>query len=191
MTLVEVFSIFGSLASAGAIIVSLVVFNCQMRKEKINKKEQDINEQKALFTLVGNNVLEAKKTLEQVKNFSDYSLKHGKLPASLQQDFNGINCVSTSLGDFDFHVAKVVNVNFIEFILDVCRIDNKLALELLEVSKRKDEYNFEVIQRPLQFIDENGCTENLEHSIRMVTSSADYFYEKLIEIEDILSIKLN
>ena len=160
-----------------------------MKKEKENKNEQDINEQKALYTLIGNNISEAKKILEQVKNFSDYSLKHRKLPASLQQDPNGINCTSTSLGSFDFYAAKVVNVNFIEFILDICKIDNKLALELLDVSKRKDEYNFEVLQRPLQLVDKNGCTENLEMSIHMITSSANYFYEKLIELEDILSIK--
>ncbi|AFH95553.1 hypothetical protein ACU7RR_000879 [Providencia stuartii] len=189
MTVVDFFTILGSFASAGAIIVSLIVYNCQVRKEKTNKNAQDINERKALFTLIGNNVSETRSILEQVKRFSDYSQKHGKLPASLQQDSSGINCVSTSLGGFDFYTAKAVNVNFVEFILDICRIDNKLALELLDISKRKDEYNFEVLQRPLSFVDDKGTTKNLEDSIRMVTSSAEYFYEKLIEIEGILSLK--
>ncbi|WP_272670118.1 MULTISPECIES: hypothetical protein [unclassified Providencia] len=189
MTLVEGFSIFGSLASFGAIVAAILIYFFQRNSEEINKSAQVANERNALLTLISNNISEAKKILDQVKSFSDYSLKHGKLPASLQQDSSGINCISTSLGGFDFYTAKVVNVNFIEFILDICRIDNKLALELLDVSKRKDEYNFEVLQRPLLFVDEKGCTENLENSIRMVTSSANYFYEKLIEIEGILSIK--
>ncbi|MDN0017969.1 hypothetical protein QVM86_01875 [Providencia stuartii] len=143
MTVVEGFSIFGSLASAVAIIVSLIVFWVQRTNEKSAIERNTQNELKALKTLIYDEVRNNCIYLKQMMQFFD-AIKNGEVTSCRKVD---------SLEAFYFEYTKIDNSKTFIFgktqsskvidtyLLDVSRIDEYLIDSLIDLKFLIEGYN--------------------------------------------------
>ncbi|MBC5790653.1 hypothetical protein [Providencia sp. JUb39] len=143
MTVVEGFSIFGSLASAVAIIVSLIVFWVQRTNEKSVIEKHTQNELKALKILIYDEVRNNYIYFKQIMQFFD-DVKNNKVASCRRAD---------GLDEFYFNYTKEDGSNvFIlardhssvvidRYLLDISRIDDNLIGLLIDLKFLLDGFN--------------------------------------------------
>lgn len=147
MTLVEWFSIFGSLASAGAIIVSVAVFWKQRINELKTIKNNKFNELEALKVIIYDEVREnyiwLVKTLRFCHCVWDKKIRHltyndvGHLPFIEYTNLNGL------LEQMPFRKLSTRVMD--NHLLDVSRIDDNLIKMLIQVRYCTHHYNEAII----------------------------------------------
>ncbi|MCT0257029.1 hypothetical protein NFF84_00545 [Proteus mirabilis] len=163
MTVVEGFSIFGSLASAVAIIVSLIVFWVQRTNEKSTIERNTQNELKALKTLIYNEVRNNCIYLKQMMQFFD-AIKNGEVTscrkvASLEAFYFEYTKVDDSK---TFILGKTQSSKVIDtYLLDVSRIDEHLIDSLIDLKFLIEGYNEVTLVGLRLYLDTNPDKEAL------------------------------
>ncbi|HCE8948610.1 TPA: hypothetical protein NHT78_001690 [Morganella morganii] len=163
MTLVEKFTIIGSVASAIAIAVSLIVFWVQRCNEKNSIEINRQNELKALKTLIYNEVRNNCIYLKQMMQFFD-AIKNGEV-TSCQ------NIVNLDGFYFEYtkedssktfmlgkpHSSKVID----RYLLDISRIDEHLISSLIDLKFLLEGYNEVTLISLRAYFDTNPDKEEL------------------------------
>lgn len=147
MTVVDWFTIGGSVASTGAIIVSLIVFWMQRKNEKKLIEENKRNELKALKSLVYEEVRMNSLYFKSILDFFDDVMNGNVFHLEKSNILKGILIDYTNKkGENKYFQAVPHLSNLIEkHLLDVSRIDAELGMDLIYLNVYIKHYNDTVL----------------------------------------------